>query len=1144
MNRTLRSILTFSLTLVVLAGAILSVSAGSRPGPEVTEGAAISGVVFLDHNRNGIQDDGEAGIESVRVDISDTASGGQVFQATTMTGSDGSYVFAGLSAGAYSVVETDFHYFESTTANSVDVNVAPNATATADFGDAATIVINGTVFNDLNQDGYFGLEEAPVVGALVEVYADTDGDGVYQYGESLVGSANTDDQGNWVIGYLTPGPQVVRVLQPGGNSAPKSTALTLSDDDASGNVSLAIGLSGGSPMKATALRRAGHPDAVADEVVVRFVEGMGPEAVTRLLQVEGLAIRQRIPDLNIYVVRVPVGRVADYVAWFSKLADVRWAEPNGIVQGELTPTDPDYGNVLRVYAPQKIDAGSAWDVTAGDPNLIVAVVDSGLSLTHPEFNGRIAEGMDFVNGDADPSDDQGHGTHVAGIIAAAMDNGLGSTGIAPRVRIMPIKALNYANSGTWANIAAGINYAVGHGASVINLSLGGTSISQSGRDAVNNALNNNVVVVAASGNNGTYTPFYPAALAGVLAVGSTDSTDTRVSTSDYGTWLDVVAPGDRIWSTYWRSSADPTTYEFLSGTSMASPHVAALAALIRSARPELGVADVRDIIQRSAVDLGTAGRDDYYGWGRIDAGAALALAQTWAAYTPTPTMAPTPTPLPTNTPTVAPTSTATPLPTPTPTRTPTPLTPPTNTPVPPTNTPVPPTNTPVPPTNTPVPPTNTPVPPTNTPVPPTNTPVPPTNTPVSPTNTPVSPTNTPVLPTNTATPLPTNTPTPGPGGLSTTTPAPTPTPLPTSTPTSLPTSTPTLPPTATPTMAPYVQRVNAGGKLFTDSASQGWAADKAFTAGTWGYVSGSAKSSTTAVNGTVDDALYQKYREGISEYRFTVPDGAYLVTLKFAEFGTTTIGDRLMKISIEGVDVETGLDVYKMVGKATALDRTYQTTVSDGLLNIVFAKVSGRKSPMVSAVEVVSAAPASTAPTPTWTPTITPGGPTLTPMPTATPTLTFAPYYSGWQVNAGGVAYTDATGTTWAADQPYNAGSWGYTGGTAKYTTKSVNGTVDDPLYQYWRENPGEYRFAVPNGTYQVTLRFAEFEVTKASSRLMKIMIEGVVVENALSVYGTVGSATALEKTYTTTVTDGVLNIAFAQNGGSKLPMVSAIRIQ
>ncbi len=328
-----------------------------------------------------------------------------------------------------------------------------------------------------------------------------------------------------------------------------------------------------------------------------------------------------------------------------------------------------------------------------------------------------------------------------------------------------------------------------------------------------------------------------------------------------------------------------------------------------------------------------------------------------------------------------------------------------------------------------------------------------------------------------------------------------------------------------------MRRLNAGGVGYSDTASRLWAADSTFVTGGSGYLGGSAKSTTSAVTGTSDDPLYQKYREAMTEYRFTIPNGSYQLTLRFAEFAARRAGSRVMRITIEGVDVETALDVYGAAGRAAALDKTYPATVTDGELNVVFTKVSGAYSPMVSAIEVTTNGPVATS---TPIPAVTPGGPINTPTPT----------FTAKRANAGGTVFTDSQSRIWASDQAYAVDSWGYTGGAAKSTTRSVAGTSDDGLYQKWHENPGEYRFAVPDGTYQVTLRFAEFEVTNSSDRIIKITIEGVVVENTLSIYGAVGASTALDQTYTTSVTDGVLNIAFAQNGGRKLPILSAIAVQ
>ncbi len=253
-----------------------------------------------------------------------------------------------------------------------------------------------------------------------------------------------------------------------------------------------------------------------------------------------------------------------------------------------------------------------------------------------------------------------------------------------------------------------------------------------------------------------------------------------------------------------------------------------------------------------------------------------------------------------------------------------------------------------------------------------------------------------------------------------------------------------------------------------------------------------------------------------------------------------------MRISIEGTVVETALDVYKVIGRYNALNRVYQMDVTDGFLNIVFEKNGGSRNPMVSAIDVEQITPPTPmfTPTPTATPspTITPGGPTFTPTITPSPSPT-APLYEQ-RVNAGGQVFMDTQGNTWAADQAYAVNGWGYTSGTAKSTTTAVNGTSDDGLYQKWRDAPIEYRFTVPNGTYKVTLKLAEFSASKSGSRVMKVQLESSVVDPTLDVYALIGKATALDRNYTVTVNDGILNMAFTKVSGTLNPMAAAIYVR
>jgi subtilisin family serine protease len=272
-----------------------------------------------------------------------------------------------------------------------------------------------------------------------------------------------------------------------------------------------------------------------------------------------------------------------------------------------------------------IDAPEAWGINRGSSTVIVAVLDSGVDLDHPDFSGRLTSGWDFVNNDNNPNDDQGHGTHVAGTVAARGNNSLGVVGVAMEARVMPVKVLDSSGSGSYYGIIQGINYATNNNADVINMSLGGTSYSSALQDAINRAYNNGVLVVASSGNCGdSYYYFngcsyqdqtnYPGAMNHVLAVASTTRTDAQSSFSTQGYYVDIAAPGSTIWSTCMGGG-----YCTKSGTSMASPHVAGLAALISSQYPAYSPDQVARAIVHNADDLGSSGHDQMFGCGRINA---------------------------------------------------------------------------------------------------------------------------------------------------------------------------------------------------------------------------------------------------------------------------------------------------------------------------------------------------------------------------------------------------------------------------------------------------------------------------------------------------------------------------------------------
>ncbi len=280
----------------------------------------------------------------------------------------------------------------------------------------------------------------------------------------------------------------------------------------------------------------------------------------------------------------------------------------------FVPNDPFYPNQ---WGPPAIDAEAAWDDQQGNHSLILAIIDTGVDLDHPDLNNNIDTNIDwdFVNNDATAQDDYGHGTHVAGIAAAEINNGIGVAGLA-QVTIMSVKVLDSGGSGYWSWVAAGITYAADNGAKVLNMSLGGTGFDQSVEDACDYAYyTKDAVVIAAAGNYGSSQFFYPAAYASVIGVAALQTPTTRAGYSNYGADnVELCAPGSSIYSTQWNN-----TYTYLDGTSMASPHVAGVASLWRCERPELSAAKTRAGLRYNADDLGAPGYDIYYGYGRVDA---------------------------------------------------------------------------------------------------------------------------------------------------------------------------------------------------------------------------------------------------------------------------------------------------------------------------------------------------------------------------------------------------------------------------------------------------------------------------------------------------------------------------------------------
>lgn len=310
-----------------------------------------------------------------------------------------------------------------------------------------------------------------------------------------------------------------------------------------------------------------------------------------------------------------------------------------------------------LWGASAIKAPAVWPSTTGG-SVIVAVLDTGVA-SHDDLSPQVLPGYDFIDNDTTPTDLNGHGTHVAGTVAATRNNNLGVAGVAPSAKILPVRVLDASGSGSLTGVANGIIYAVDNGAKIINLSLGGSSTTAALEAAVAYAVSKDVLVIAAAGNEGVNSlPSYPAAYPQVLAVASVDKNLAVSGFSSRGSYVDVAGPGGSITSTYLNNS-----YGTLSGTSMASPHVAAAAALLRSAFPNASAAMIKSALENSAYDLAPAGPDTSSGLGLIQADAAFSLLSGTPATTTTPTTtSPTTTTTPGTTPptTVAPTTTTAP----------------------------------------------------------------------------------------------------------------------------------------------------------------------------------------------------------------------------------------------------------------------------------------------------------------------------------------------------------------------------------------------------------------------------------------------------------------------------------------------------
>ena len=351
-------------------------------------------------------------------------------------------------------------------------------------------------------------------------------------------------------------------------------------------------------------------------LLVQTRAGLPSAELAKILKTHGGKAR-RIGSSDLHVVELEAGRSETAVqALLAHHPAFKFAELDRRAAPALVTNDPYLGSAWHLG---KINAGQAWDVTQGS-GITIAILDTGISGSHPDLIARLVPGWNFYDNNSDTSDVHGHGTAVAGAAAATSNNGAGVASVAGAAKLLPVRIADANAYAYWSTVAQGLTYAADQGARVANISYVGVAASASVQSAAQYMRSKGGLVVVAAGNNGINENIVPTTT--MSPVSATDGADLLASWSSYGTFVALAAPGVGIWTT-----ARSGGYESWSGTSLASPVTAGVVALMMAAKPTLANSQVESLLYSSSVDLGSAGRDIYFGYGRINAAAAVAAAQ-------------------------------------------------------------------------------------------------------------------------------------------------------------------------------------------------------------------------------------------------------------------------------------------------------------------------------------------------------------------------------------------------------------------------------------------------------------------------------------------------------------------------------------
>ncbi|HEY0587563.1 MAG TPA: S8 family serine peptidase [Pseudoduganella sp.] len=364
---------------------------------------------------------------------------------------------------------------------------------------------------------------------------------------------------------------------------------------------------------------AAPPDAyAAGRILVEPRAGLAPDKISTLLKQNGGHQVRRLGQSNIHVLELPEGSERAMVHKLKNNPHFKFAELDQLVPVAATPNDPYLGSEWHI---NKIGANIAWDTSQGN-GVTIAILDSGVDSAHADLAPSLVAGYNSYDNNTNTADVCGHGTKVAGSAAAVTNNALGVAGVAGRAKIMPIR-IAFASGGScyayFSTMASGLTWAAEHGARIANISYASVPTSSAVQSAANYLRSKGGLLFVSAGNYNRDEGFTPTTA--MIPVSATASNDTRASFSSYGAFVAMSAPGAGIYTTVKGSG-----YGSVSGTSFASPITAAVGALVMSANASLTPDQVQNILFSTAVDLGTAGRDIYFGYGRVNAAAAVAAA--------------------------------------------------------------------------------------------------------------------------------------------------------------------------------------------------------------------------------------------------------------------------------------------------------------------------------------------------------------------------------------------------------------------------------------------------------------------------------------------------------------------------------------